>query len=320
MKYYNPPNTRWWSGRQADDLLYYHQWVKPLMYAPEYKIAPQGFTLMGYASDWGVQRNQGRTGARFGPLAFRKALGKLPIHLDPNRSCYDLGDVGGHCPPEYLQPTFCELLHWSYSQKAFPIAIGGGHDIVYPHATALQGFLTKNAPEKQLGIINLDAHFDLRDPQAKLHSGNSFSKLTSQKNRLKTLHLGIRKEANDRLQFQYAEEHSLSFIPAESCAKPKKHGIYTELQKWLSEVDAVYLTIDMDGFDAAHAPGVSAPGPRGFSLAFVFKIIDLLANSGKWYSMDIAEFNPLYDPAAKTANLVALLVDRTIHRMDEYLT
>ena len=51
--------------------------------------------LMGFASDEGVYRNQGRTGASFGPSAIRKALGNFPLALNSENplQLFDLGDI-----------------------------------------------------------------------------------------------------------------------------------------------------------------------------------------------------------------------------------
>ena len=319
MKTYRNPNPSLWSGRRAHELLYGHQWVHCLPFDPKNQIPPQSFVWIGYATDVGVKRNQGRVGARWGPKYVRKAFGKLPIHLDLKRKCFDVGDVGHVKSLEDIQIKFSQILGWSLVQRAFPIVVGGGHDGVYPHAIALQTFLKSNRPKARLGILNLDAHFDCRNPKDQMHSGNSFSKLMALEDPPHCMFLGIREEANDKRQFEFVHQHGLPYFLLESCQKPVKNGVFKALAQWIDQVDAIYLTIDLDGFDVEHAPGVSAPSPRGFSISFVYKIIDLLAASGKWSSMDIAEFNPKYDQDHRTARLGASLIYRAIHQLDKNL-
>ena len=74
-------------------------------------------------------------------------------------------------------------------------------------------------------------------------------------------------------------------------------------------MDHLYLTIDLDGFSSAYAPGVSAPSPLGFSPNIVEKVVELIVGSGKLISTDIVELNPVFDLDASTARLAGRLVE-----------
>ena len=67
MERYIPPNPKIWQGRiiQCVDL--------------QHEIPSNGVALLGFSSDEGVRRNQGRSGAKEGPLALRQALVNMPI-------------------------------------------------------------------------------------------------------------------------------------------------------------------------------------------------------------------------------------------------
>ena len=84
------PDMSLWTGRidaaEGQGALRWHQWVKPVADG-----LPAGAALIGLASDEGVRRNQGRTGARKGPVALRKALANLAWH--GHAPLYDAGDV-----------------------------------------------------------------------------------------------------------------------------------------------------------------------------------------------------------------------------------
>ncbi len=79
-----------WTGRtdaaEGQSALRWHQWVQPCA-----QQQASGTTLLGFACDEGVRRNQGRTGARQGPQALRKALANLAWH--GSAPVYDAGDV-----------------------------------------------------------------------------------------------------------------------------------------------------------------------------------------------------------------------------------
>ena len=79
-----------WQGRidsqEGADARRWHQWMRP--YADDAEAAS---VLLGFASDEGVRRNQGRQGARHGPPALRRALANLAWHGE--QAIYDAGDI-----------------------------------------------------------------------------------------------------------------------------------------------------------------------------------------------------------------------------------
>ena len=85
-----------------------------------------------------------------------------------------------------------------------------------------------------------------------------------------------------------------------------------KLNTFIKEVDYLYITIDLDGFSSAYAPGVSAPSPLGFTPHFAYKVLAFLFKSKKVISLDIAELNPDFDIDENTANLAAKIIDYMI--------
>ena len=88
--------------------------------------------------------------------------------------------------------------------------------------------------------------------------------------------------------------------------------VTSKLHAFTERNDALYLTIDLDGFSSAYAPGVSAPSPMGFSPAFAFKILHFLMQTQKVVAVDIAELNPRYDRDQSTAVLAARIADAVV--------
>jgi formiminoglutamase len=91
-------------------------------------------------------------------------------------------------------------------------------------------------------------------------------------------------------------------------------AISQQIQSFVDRVDALYLTVDMDGFSAAFAPGVSAPSPMGFTPELALRVIDLLAASKKLISLDVVELNPTYDQDQATARLAARCVEYVLRK------
>ncbi len=312
MRSYIPPNPDLWTGRLSGKGLYLHENIRYLHLDTPKKadtdIGP-AVALLGYACEEGIRRNQGRPGAAKGPDAIRHQLGRMPMHLDERILLFDAGSV--NCTDGDLEGTQADLtlaVSGLLDRHYFPLVVGGGHDMSYGH---FNGLLEGNQ-NKTIGIINFDAHFDLRSNEKTNNSGTPFYQIASDchaKNLdFRYLCLGIRRDANDRELFQTAEQLGVDFISAKQFTLQRLVQIEREVLQFISEVDAIYVTIDLDGFSSAYAPGVSAASPMGFSPDIVLEILKVILDSTKTVGVDIAEMNPDYDPDGQTAKLGASLI------------
>jgi arginase family enzyme len=77
----------------------------------------------------------------------------------------------------------------------------------------------------------------------------------------------------------------------------------------------VYLTVDLDAFDPAYAPGVSHPVPGGVSPRQALALIQ----EAPWrlVGMDAVEVNPSLDEGDRTAVLAARLLHEAMGRVEE---
>lgn len=261
--------------------------------------------LLGFASDEGVKRNLGREGALKGPDAFRKAFANIPVH-DPDLIIKDCGDIVAGKDLEKAQMLFQKKIKELWKKGTRPFAIGGGHEISYPHYKAL----TEVFPNETIGIINFDAHLDLRSPiNGNLStSGSSFFQIHEmlQKKPFHYLCIGAQKFSNTADLWDRLKEFKGKALLAEEVVFHPKKALQT-LNVFLKKVDKVYLTVDLDVFSAPCAPGVSAPNPFGLTPYDVLPLLHSLKNSGKMLTFDIAELNPHYDIDGRTAKLAALI-------------
>jgi formiminoglutamase len=85
------------------------------------------------------------------------------------------------------------------------------------------------------------------------------------------------------------------------------------LETIIRQSEFLYVSICMDVFSSAYAPGVSARQPLGLLPWHVLPLLNRLAESGKVLILDIAEVNPLQDKDNLTAQLGASLVSHYIH-------
>lgn len=310
---YHPPRLESWTGRHASSPLYLHQFVQALSLetAP---LAEQGLAILGYACEEGVRRNQGRVGAKEGPKAFRTALGRLPWHLAEHQALWDCGDVV--CEGEDLEGAQLELakrVAQLLKASLRPLLIGGGHDIGFAHYCGIRQHL---GPEARIGIINFDAHFDLRMPDPQPTSGTPFYQVAQDCERLGLpldyLCLGVRKDANDRSLFEFARKSGAQWIEHEDSRLASGHAFEESLQTFLEPLDALYLTICLDVFSSAYAPGVSAAYPHGMHPEQVFSLLEPILASPKLLSCDIAELSPPWDRDHQSAKLAAVLAHRIL--------
>jgi formiminoglutamase len=316
MGSYQNPSKKNWSGRVSDQSLYLHEKVQCVPVDQVQAQSQPAFALLGYACDEGVQRNQGRIGAKDGPNAIRAAIGKLPNHLSSSTNLIDAGTIicsnqAMENAQEQLKETVFELLNL----QTTPIVLGGGHDMAYGHYNGIKKYLISKNKKPLIGIINFDAHFDLRDDVNGANSGTPFYQIANENDPFHYLCLGIRKDANDKILFQTAQDFEVKFLTRDTF----RMQFVDEINKWITAfskgVDYLYVTIDLDGFSSSIAPGVSAASPMGYSQDIVLESLKTIVASNKLISLDVAEMNPKYDVDGQTAKLAASLIHFVIHNL-----
>ena len=315
MNLHQNPSPSQWTGRKSSLLEYWHQVIKTLPNLAFEASAAKKVGLMGYPGEEGVRRNQGRLGTGEGPAAIRKVLGTLAYHLPENLPILDYGDIfTWEGDLEASHQTITELTYQLLKSNHFPVWLGGGHDLAFAHGSGVLQFAQENG--KKLGIVNLDAHFDLRPlVDGKGHSGSPFFQLTSNfPSQFHYLALGIQRAANPKSLFQTAEKLNTKFLVMEDFRLQRWEYIEEQISWFLDQVDALYLSVDLDGFSSAFAPGVSAPSPMGFDPEVAFKVFDLLGKSKKLISLDVVELNPTYDQDQASARLAARCVEYVLRK------
>ena len=114
--------------------------------------------VIGFACDAGVTRNKGRPGAAQGPDALRIALTNLAAP-ENHRPFTDLGDIAvSDDDLEAGQEKLADHLSAALTVHDRIIVLGGGHETAFGSFSGIR----KAHPNQKIGIINLDAHLDLR--------------------------------------------------------------------------------------------------------------------------------------------------------------
>ncbi|MEH6650918.1 MAG: formimidoylglutamase [Motiliproteus sp.] len=318
---FEPMNPDNWQGRidrfEEQPALRWHQSVRPI----EQQHGP-GIAILGVCCDEGVQRNQGRPGARLGPNAIRNALASQAWHQQ--QPLYDAGNI--HCDDDNLaQLSLDQAVHIErlLQQGHFPLILGGGHEIAYGSYLGLSNFLASNANNKTetsggpIGILNFDAHFDLRRDELP-SSGTPFLQIAehcqTQGQEFRYGCLGISETANTSALFRRADQLGVQYRLDEQLNDWQIDDSFDWLQRFIAPLSALYLTIDLDVLPAATMPGVSAPAARGLPLAMLEALVARIRTlAGERLKLaDLAELNPHLDVDQRSAKVAARLCHQIV--------
>jgi len=237
----------------------------------------------------------------------------MALHIDT--PLYDLGDcICNDDQMEITQDTFATSVRNALSYNHKLIGIGGGHDIAYAHGKGIFSYFSTQPNLSKVGIINLDAHFDLRKPMESTNSGTPFYQLAqAQPDNFHYLAVGIQKYGNTQRLFTTAKELGATYILRDDLQSDLQSSL-DQIRAFINKLDHIYLTIDLDGIDSSICPGVSAPATNGMTIAEIQAIIETILTSNKLLSMDLAELNPRYDVDNRTAKVAAYLIHWIIER------
>ncbi|VFS10867.1 formimidoylglutamase [Citrobacter koseri] len=179
--------------------------------------------------------------------------------------------------------------------------LGGGHETAFGHGAGLLDAF----PHARVGIINLDAHLDLRRADHAT-SGTPFRQLAQlcdeQQREFHYACFGVSRAANTQALWDEAQQRGVTIVEDVDCDTAQ-----APLAQVIDSVDKIYLTIDLDVLPAWEMPAVSAPAALGVPLATVMRLVDAVCRSGKLQAVDMVEFNPRFDDDGNAARVAARL-------------
>jgi len=294
-----------WAGRDDGPGPEHRRFFRTVS-APGAGVRPDT-AILGFASDEGVHRNKGRVGAADGPAALRSTLASLAVHED--LAVVDHGDIvveDGDL--EDGQRRLGEAVADARRDAPLTVVLGGGHETAWGSYLGL-------GRRPRLGVLNLDAHFDLRQ-EDRPTSGTPFHQIARERQAqgldVHYAVLGVSTASNTGVLFDTAEELGASWLLDDDCQEVTAPLAFVE--RFLEGVDEVYLSIDLDVLPASAAPGVSAPAPLGVPPFVIQAVCDAVADSGRMVHLDVTELNPRYDSDQRTAKVAARLIHRVITR------
>ncbi|MFH0884429.1 MAG: agmatinase [Candidatus Micrarchaeota archaeon] len=225
-------------------------------------------------------------GTRYGPHAIITASRQVEFY-DRELDMDVAEKLGIHTLPE-MEPDMGsaeltlkrveEMADGVIKKGKFPILFGGEHSV----SVGLVASLAKR--HKELSVLQIDAHADLRDE----YEGTKFNHACAMRRIREHVdvasQVGIRSVCRDELDY----------IRKAKLEEYIHWGAEFDEKKVLSQLsDAVYVSIDLDGFDPSDCPGVGTPEPGGLKWAQVLRLLRLVAEKKKILGFDVVELLPI---------------------------
>lgn len=321
---YVPVKKSVWQGRidsrEDFDAYRWHQWVEliDLNKSENFEFNGElGFAFVGFCCDIGVKKNKGRTGAAAGPDSIRKEMANLPCRFTEKLRLFDVGNIDcSNIDLETGQELLRKVVSKVLKMNLIPIVLGGGHEVAFGHYNGLIDYYKKSCNNPKLGIINFDAHFDLRPYPNGGTSGTMFRQIAdrcaSEGRTYSYMALGIQTHRNTVDLFKTADKLNVRYLTAKEIVDGDVWSFMEKVDWFIKEQDYLYLTVCSDVFSSAFAPGVSATQPLGLTPETVLKMLKYILKTGKVVSFDIAEVSPRFDQDNTTSNLASVIIFNVI--------
>ena len=240
-----------------------------------------------------------------GPKAFRAVLPRFSTYdvetgSELTTRVHDAGDVPlkAVSPADAFEPVRDATI--AQSGRALTILIGGNNAITRPgvHALGLD----------RVGVLTLDAHFDLRDTDQGLTNGNPVQALLEDGlDGRRISQVGLAPFANTRRAHDKAKAAGISVRTARDC---REQGLAAVVKEELARLSAlaevIYVDFDIDVIDRSQWPASPGARPGGVSADAFFEASRVIGAHPKVRAVDLTE----YDPSLELGDLASLTAGR----------
>ncbi|HEV8673674.1 MAG TPA: agmatinase family protein [Methylomirabilota bacterium] len=263
----------------------------------------------------------GWPGARYAPAEVRRHLGWMAMRVqdgelywidedrlvsfDPGQ-LVDAGDAA--VVPHDLMATLAAVRAKTRAETAagrVPLVVGGDDSILFP---AVAGF--HDAVAGSVAVVHFDAHLDLLDesPAQGRYSQSSGMRRALELPRVAARHsvqVGTR-NFNFPASKRFVDKVGLTELPARAVLRHGTAWTLERIQAVVAGADHIFVSVDLDVLDPAHAPGVGWHEPGGLTSRELLDLVVSLAPITGGFALN--EVNPLTDQRAQTSILAANVV------------
>tara|TARA_B100000287_G_scaffold431838_1_gene489898 strand:- start:265 stop:1245 length:981 start_codon:yes stop_codon:yes gene_type:complete len=255
-----------------------------------------------------------RPGARFGPQSIRQASRHLRTNYHPNydaepfkvQQVADAGDIS--CNPfnideaiKQIEKGATELLE----KVGGIISMGGDHTIAFPLLRSIN-----KINKGPVALVHFDAHLDTWDTYfgAPYTHGTPFRRAREENLFLDdaSMHVGIRGPLYSRDDLKNDESFGFKIIHCDEFQTEGIDKIVNRIKKRVGD-NPLYLSIDIDVLDPAHAPGTGTPEIAGMTTREIVNVLRGLSGMNL-ISADVVEVAPAYDHAELTSLAAATII------------
>jgi len=231
-----------------------------------------------------------RKGARDGPAAILAASQQVEwfdeeLRREPCRAgIATLAPLGpGSLSPDAVHEKVYDVARRIVRDGKFLLGLGGEHGITSALVRAAMG------RRRTLSVLQIDAHADLRNS----YQGSRFSHASVMRRVLElgadVVVVGLRSLSAECSRVLRSPGTPVTPITARECR---------ESADWIERAVAalgprVYVTVDIDGFDPAYAPGTGTPEPGGLDWYGVCSLLRTVAAERQMIAADIVEVAPI---------------------------
>ncbi|MCM2282260.1 MAG: formimidoylglutamase [Bdellovibrionaceae bacterium] len=299
------------------------EFAQPTGALTQAKAGTRAIAVLGYPDDEGIRLNGGRPGAAEAPDRIRRPLYKMTpsaLSIAKDVQIADLGnlDAAALSLGERHQAAQRRAQE-AYARGYRVLSFGGGHDYGFPDTAAFLQALrdanelaeTKTRPL----VLNFDAHLDVRPLDRGLTSGTPFFRMLEAYPDVDFAEIGIQAHCNAKSHRDWAESRGtqiLSLEDSQASGLDLVTYVTRRLETWLVRPRPTFLSIDIDGFSSAFAPGCSQSWASGFAPDEFLRLLQVLTARLDVRGMGIYEVSPALDTDDRTAKLAALLAHRFI--------
>ena len=251
-----------------------------------------------------------RPGARFGPRAIRTANNNygvfysLQVGVDVF-GALDVVDAGdADIEPVWLERGYAMIyrkVRDLAGTGAVPIVLGGDHGITWPAASAVAEV---NHPAR-IGMVHFDAHADTGEVTGPIANHGSPMRKLLESGAIagpNFVQVGLRGYWPDGKTLAWMEEKGFR---SHFITEIEEHGTDAVVDRAIDEAldgtDAIYLSVDIDVLDPAHAPGTGTAEPGGLSTRELLRAVRRIVDAVDLAGMDVVEVSPPYDHADLTS-------------------
>ncbi len=288
------------------------------------------YVIFGYPDDEGIKNNGGRLGASLAPDVIRKFFYKMRPSLFYNFKSPALHDFGNLKMDTDLATRHKQAvidLDGVLDQGKTVISFGGGHDYGYVDGKSFLNFCAKKTfnpkpkkskvikADKKPLIINFDAHFDVRNMDQGITSGTPFYRLLEEEV-FEFIEIGIQEQCNTKAHYDYIKSKGGHVLFLNDLLT-QGHFDFKKFTDFIISLNikhtTCYLSVDIDAFSNAFAPGCSQSFATGLTPEPFFLMMNYFIENFDIRSLGIYEVSPTLDFDDITSKLAALIAYKFIN-------